>query len=61
MTPESLPEIETKAFRDALLAALQRSGLAADAAIGSASPEELAGIVDLARPQRDAADERQVA
>jgi hypothetical protein len=54
MTPQSLPEIETKAFRDAVLAALERSGLAAEAAIGSSSPEELAGVLELRRPHAEA-------
>jgi len=50
MTPQSLPELATRAFHDAVLDALYRTGLAAQSAIGSSSPEELAGIVDLARP-----------
>jgi hypothetical protein len=60
MTPRSLPELETKAFHDAILAALRRSGLAAQSAIGSSSPEQLAGVVDLPRAGSHA-DRRQAA
>jgi hypothetical protein len=60
MTPQSLPELETKAFRDAVLDALRESGLAARSAIGSSSPEELAPLFEL--PYAGAlADEQQAA
>jgi hypothetical protein len=47
MTPQSLPELETKAFRDAVLAALRESGLAARDAIGTATPEQLAPVIEV--------------